>query len=96
MSKTLTREKLDSDVLLDLLTERLHKLVVHNDEVNTFDWVIDSLVSICKHTLHQAEQCTLLIHFKGKCAVKDGEYEELVDMKNAFLDRGIGATVESC
>lgn len=69
-------------------------LLVWNDEVNTFDFVIQSLVEICQHTYEQAEQCTLIIHFKGKYAVKHGSREELRPMRDAFVDRGIGATIE--
>lgn len=78
----------DSDTAL------LRKLVVHNDDVNTFDWVIETLVRICKHTREQAEQCSLLIHYKGKYAVKTGTFEVLYPMKNAIVERGIKATVE--
>lgn len=71
-----------------------HALVVYNDDVNTFDWVIESLIKVCKHTPEQAEQCSLLIHFNGKCAVKHGEEAELIPMKDALLERGITAKVE--
>ncbi len=69
-------------------------LVVWNDEVNTFEWVIDSLMNVCQHTEEQAEQSAMLIHFKGKYAVKNGEYESLKVMCDAITERGIGATVE--
>lgn len=69
-------------------------LIVWNDEVNTFEWVIESLMEICKHTYEQAEQCAYIIHFKGKYAVKHGSYEDLKPMCDAITDRGIGATVE--
>ncbi len=69
-------------------------LVVWNDEVNTFEWVIDSLMNVCQHTEEQAEQSAMLIHFKGKYAVKNGEYETLKVMCDAITERGIGATVE--
>lgn len=69
-------------------------LVVWNDDVNTFDWVIDSLIDICNHTPEQAEQCTLLIHYKGKCDVKKDSYEMLSPMKDALLDRGITAEIQ--
>ncbi|PZX65743.1 ATP-dependent Clp protease adaptor ClpS [Hydrotalea sandarakina] len=70
-------------------------LIVWNDDVNTFDWVIETLVEVCGHTHEQAEQCALLIHMKGKCAVKNGEYEILQPMCTAILDRGINATIET-
>ena len=69
-------------------------LVVWNDEVNTFEWVIESLVDICKHSYEQAEQCAYIIHFRGKYSVKQGTFEDLKPMCEAIIDRGIGATVE--
>lgn len=70
------------------------KIIVHNDNVNTFDWVIQSLVEICRHSLVQAEQCAMLIHFKGQYAVKHGSRPQLKPMKEALIDRGINATLE--
>ena len=80
----------------DLLTSSDYpcSLVVWNDEVNTFEWVIETLIDICHHTFEQAEQCAYIIHFQGKYAVKQGSYEELKPMCDAITDRGIGATVE--
>ena len=69
-------------------------LIVWNDEVNTFDWVIETLISVCKHTQEQAEQCTMLIHYKGKCSVKTGDYDGLKVMCDGITDRGIGASIE--
>jgi ATP-dependent Clp protease adaptor protein ClpS len=69
-------------------------LVVWNDEVNTFEWVITTLIEVCGHSQEQAEQCSLFIHFKGKYAVKEGSYDELKPMCDAITERGIGATVE--
>ncbi len=68
-------------------------LVVFNDDFNTFQHVIDTLIRVCKHTPEQAEQCTMLIHFKGKCAVKTGLFEELKPMKDAICDAGIDAKI---
>ena len=72
-----TIEKTQEEV--DALTQETpkHEIILHNDDVNTFDFVMDSLVSICDHTLEQAEQCTILVHYKGKCTVKSGEYKDL-------------------
>ena len=80
----------------DLLTlpEETCNLIVWNDEVNTFEWVIETLIEVCGHTEEQAEQCAYLVHFKGKCDVKQGEYEKLKVMCDKITDRGIGATVE--
>ncbi|HVI45676.1 MAG TPA: ATP-dependent Clp protease adaptor ClpS [Chitinophaga sp.] len=69
-------------------------LIVWNDDVNTFDWVISSLMEVCGHTHHQAEQCALIIHHNGKYAVKEGEYIKLRPLCEALLDRGISATIE--
>lgn len=84
----------DVDVLEETLEKPEHRLIVHNDDVNTFDWVIQSLVEICNHSMIQAEQCTLIVHYKGQCAVKNGEMDKLKPMKNGLLDRGIQATIE--
>lgn len=69
-------------------------LIVWNDEVNTFEWVIETLMEVCGHSHEQAEQCSYFIHFKGKYAVKQGSYEELKPLCDAITERGIGATVE--
>jgi ATP-dependent Clp protease adaptor protein ClpS len=68
-------------------------LVVFNDDVNTFDHVINVLMKVCKHSHEQAEQCTLIIHYKGKCAVKKGTREELKPLCQAILDAGIQAAI---
>ncbi len=72
---------------------KLWDLVVFNDDINTFDHVIDTLMDVCKHSPEQAEQCTLIIHFKGKCSVKSGDFEELVSMRNEICRREIAAEV---
>lgn len=89
-TKTVTREE------TDLLTsyDEPCSLIVWNDEVNTFEWVIETLIEVCGHTEEQAEQCAYVIHFQGKYAVKQGSYEELKPMCDKITDRGIGATVE--
>jgi ATP-dependent Clp protease adaptor protein ClpS len=69
-------------------------LIVWNDEVNTFEWVIETLVEVCGHSHEQAEQCSYFIHFRGKYAVKQGSYEDLKPECDAITERGIGATVE--
>lgn len=83
----------DEDVLLLEETIDVRDLVVYNDDVNTFEHVIQTLIDVCEHEPAQAEQCTLLIHYKGKCTVKHGSYEELVGMCTAIHDRGISADV---
>lgn len=81
---------------IDVLTmnEDPFSLIVWNDEVNTFEWVIETLIEVCGHSVEQAEQCAMIIHTKGKYAVKRGSYEELKPLCDAITDRGIGATVE--
>jgi len=79
---------------MDVLTEKMHNLIVWNDEVNTFDWVIKSLVDICGHSENQAEQCALIIHHKGKYAVKAGTFEDLKPQAEALIDREINATID--
>ncbi len=81
------------DVLDEVVETDVHNLIVFNDEINTFEHVIDTLIDVCKHTPEQAEQCTLLIHYKGKCSVKNGSWEELVPMRNEICRRGISAEV---
>ena len=81
---------------IELLTETAsnYSLVVWNDEVNTFEWVIETLIEVCDHTQEQAEQCAMLIHTKGKYSVKNGDYETLKPKCDAITDRKIGATIE--
>ncbi len=86
-----TQEDLDEAVL----TEELHNLIVWNDEVNTFDWVIESLVDVCEHSTEQAEQCALIIHHNGKYGVKRGSFDILRPKAEALIDRGIQATIDS-
>jgi len=68
-------------------------LVIYNDDFNTFEHVISTLIKVCKHSQEQAEQCTWLIHYKGKCQVKSGMYEILLPMKNAICEAGIDAKI---
>lgn len=71
-----------------------YSLIVWNDEVNTFEWVIETLIEVCGHTEEQAEQCSMIIHTRGKYAVLHGSYETLKPQCDAITDRGIGATIE--
>lgn len=88
----LTKQVEETDVITG--HEEPCNLIVWNDNVNTFEWVIDTLMEICDHTYEQAEQCAYIIHFQGKYAVKQGSYEELKPQCDAITERGIGATVE--
>jgi ATP-dependent Clp protease adaptor protein ClpS len=96
MATTKTDIAIDSSEDTDVLTsyDQSCSLVVWNDEVNTFEWVITTLIEVCGHSQEQAEQCSYIIHFQGKYAVKQGSYEELKPMCDAITDRGINATVE--
>jgi ATP-dependent Clp protease adaptor protein ClpS len=77
----------------DLDTSLQRELIVFNDDENTFDFVIDTLIKVCGHSPEQAEQCTLIIHYKGKCSVKLGSFNDLKPMRDAITDRGIGAMI---
>ena len=96
MIGTLAHTKHQTEELNSPLTEAIPpcQLIVWNDDVNTFDWVIDTLVEVCKHSVEQAEQCAYIIHFHGKYAVKNGDFETLKPMQEAIVDRGIHCTIE--
>lgn len=87
----LWKEEQETDVTVSEEKKRI--LVLHNDDVNTFDFVIQSLILICDHTPEQAEQCTWLVHFKGKCDVKSGSYDFLEPMCVELLHRGLSAEI---
>lgn len=86
----------ETDVLeqIDEQVKEKNKIVVFNDDVNTFDHVINCLIKYCKHNPHQAEQCTLIIHHNGKCSVKEGEILDLIPICAALTDNMISATIE--
>ncbi len=90
-------EELDLEELVEVEEEIGNEdprdLVVYNDDFNTFEHVIQTLIKVCKHDVHQAEQCTWLIHYKGKCAVKKGIYAELKPMREGITDAGIKAAI---
>lgn len=92
------RPEIDVDVEewedVDISDAFAKKLVVYNDDVNTFEHVIETLVKVCNHTVEQAEQCAWIIHTKGKCVVKHGSYDELKKYKDAITDAKIKATIE--
>ena len=89
--------KVDTDVAVDTIeavdTVDLKDLTIFNDDVNTFEHVIQTLIKVCKHSPEQAEQCTWIIHHKGKCSVKKGAFEELKPMREAICDAGIDARI---
>ncbi|MFT3680889.1 MAG: ATP-dependent Clp protease adaptor ClpS [Ferruginibacter sp.] len=86
--------KINEEITVMAVTDEICCLIVWNDDVNTFDWVIQALVEICGHTEEQAEQCAIIIDSRGKYAVKEGSYDVLKPMCDAITDRGINATIE--
>ena len=90
---TLEKYKEQQEQDVELLDDSGCKLVVHNDDYHTFDYVIKALVDICRHTYEQAEQCTIMIHYTGKCIVKTGGYEELLPMHTALLNKQLTSEI---
>ena len=88
-----TIEKVQEDVIVEEKVGNNNEIVLHNDDVNTFDHVIETLIRVCKHDALQAEQCALLVHYKGKCTVKTGTLEELKPQCSALLDAGLSAEI---
>ncbi|TQD33654.1 ATP-dependent Clp protease adaptor ClpS [Haloflavibacter putidus] len=88
------KEELLEEVLTETKEKKQNEIIVFNDEVNTFDHVIEMLIKICEHDALQAEQCTLLIHYKGKCGVKSGDYEDLKPRCSKLLEAGISAEIQ--
>lgn len=89
-----TKEKVSPESDLEVLEQQENKIVLYNDEVNTFDHVIDMLVAACDHTPIQAEQCSLIVHYKGKCSVKTGAYKDLEPRCTKLLEAGLTAEIE--
>ena len=86
---TVEKTQQETDVLEAVDTN--NEIVLFNDDVNTFDHVIDTLIRVCKHTSEQAEQCAILVHYKGKCTVKTGSYDELEPQCTQLLEAGLSA-----
>ncbi len=95
MSRPFWKEEESSVTDVDTLDLTTSKLIVLNDEVNTFDWVIQSLIEVLNHTSAQAEQLSLIIHHKGKAIVKNDSFEKLKPYKDALVERGLGAVIET-
>ncbi|MEC3907503.1 ATP-dependent Clp protease adaptor ClpS [Tamlana sp. 2201CG12-4] len=87
------KEKISEELLLEEDVLKLNEIVLHNDDVNTFDHVIETLIYACDHTSEQAEQCALLVHYKGKCTVKTGEYDDLKPRCSMLLEAGLSAEI---
>ncbi|MBO4752543.1 MAG: ATP-dependent Clp protease adaptor ClpS [Bacteroidales bacterium] len=85
MEKSKTHTKSEEDIAT--LNDEGCKLLLYNDDVHTFDYVIKALVDICRHTVNQAEQCAIIVHCKGKCVIKNGSYETLLPMHTSLLDK---------
>lgn len=86
--------ELEEAVLDEIKESRVRELVLYNDDVNTFEHVIESLIDICEHDLIQAEQSTYIVHYNGKCSVKSGSYLKLKPMKEGLCDRGLSAVIK--
>jgi len=88
---------MSTKVLEEVLTEEQvsnnNEIVLYNDEVNTFDHVINTLMKVCRHTPEQAEQCSLIVHYNGKCTVKTGEMKELEPQCSSLLEAGLSAEI---
>ena len=95
MSKEILMTKERTQENVDVLEQQVnqYEIVLFNDDVHTFDFVIDSLINVCEHSLEQAEQCTFLVHYKGKCAVKTGELKELKSKCTQLLNLGLSAEI---
>ena len=88
-----SKEKLSEKVKQDTKDKKISEIVLYNDDVNTFDHVIETLIFACEHTPEQAEQCSLLVHYKGKCTVKTGVYDELKPRCSKLLEAGLSAEI---
>ena len=89
-----TNEKISEQQLSETDLMHENEIILYNDDVNTFDHVINTLISVCDHSLEQAEQCSLIVHYKGKCGVKSGSYSELKPMCTKLLQAGLSAEIE--
>ncbi len=86
---------LQQEVVETVLVEEATKaLILYNDDFNTFEFVADSLIKVCKHDVLQAEQCTYLVHYAGKCVIKNGTFKKLKPLCEALLERGLTAKIE--
>jgi ATP-dependent Clp protease adaptor protein ClpS len=86
---------LEDDVLTEEHIGEVSEIIVYNDDVNTFDWVIECFMEVCKHSFEQAEQLSMIVHFNGKASVKRGVFEVLRPMKDALCERGLSAVLET-
>lgn len=89
----MTKEKVSEEISLKESVSINNEIVMYNDDVNTFDHVIETLIRVCNHEPLQAEQCALIVHYKGKCTVKTGSMDELVPSCLQLLDAGLSAEI---
>ncbi|WP_262147872.1 ATP-dependent Clp protease adaptor ClpS [Chryseobacterium foetidum] len=87
------KRQYEEEVLVLDETDEVYKLILHNDDIHTFDDVIEALIQICKHDPIQAEQCTMLVHFKGKCTVKTGSMDLLKPMHEKLISRSLTSEI---
>ena len=92
--KTDTGSKPELDGQIDEDLSGGHFLILHNDDVHSFDYVIESLIEVCEMETTQAEQCTYLVHYKGKCDVRKGSYDILKPFREGLINRGLNATID--
>jgi ATP-dependent Clp protease adaptor protein ClpS len=92
MTSRETKKKITQKIEENLAQENF--LILHNDDLHSFDYVIDALIEVCEHGYEQATQCTLITHYKGKCDVKKGGFETLKPLKNALNERKLTATID--
>jgi len=90
----MTKEKKDPSPNLHYQQEDTLDLILYNDDVNTFEFVIETLVDVCKHNPEQAEQCAMIAHMKGRCPVKNGAADVLIPLKSEMTNRGLIVTIE--
>ncbi|QWX82840.1 ATP-dependent Clp protease adaptor ClpS [Cellulophaga sp. HaHaR_3_176] len=88
-----TKEKISEDLLVEEETQKQNEIVLFNDDINTFDHVIDTLIGVCDHTPEQAEQCSIIVHHNGKCTVKTGDYDDLKPRCSKLLQAGLSAEI---
>lgn len=88
-----TKEKYQEEGEVLLAEQQQHEIILYNDDVNTFDHVINTLIRACDHTEEQAHQCSLLVHYKGKCGVKTGDYDDLKPRCTMLLNAGLSAEI---
>ena len=88
-----TKEKISEEILRESDSLHENEIILYNDDVNTFDHVIDTLIRVCDHSLEQAKQCSIIVHYKGKCSVKSGSYSDLKPRCTKLLEAGLSAEI---